>query len=187
MYQLFTLKNKDSYPLIHDVTIHPFKVNRDPRGTLTEALKTDWPDVFDPHNLPFAQMYYSQTLPDTARDVDRWHYHPGGQQDRFFVISGNIVTAVFDDRPNSPTKGTLNLFYMGETSEDEGQYMVVIPRKTHHGFVVVGNKSAILGNFPTRLYDPDEEKRVMFNEALLPDGNQFSWDKVKELAMSLRA
>lgn len=184
MYSLFTLKNRDSYPLVHDVIIHPFKVNRDPRGTLTEALKTDWSDVFHPEKLPFAQMYFSQTSAGTARDIDRWHYHPGGQQDRFFVIAGNIITAVYDDRNDSPTKGKLNLFYMGETPADEGQYMVVIPQKTHHGFVVVGDKPAVLGNFPTRLYDPNEEKRVLFTEALLPDGSIFSWEKVKSLVNS---
>ena len=181
MYKLFTLQNQSTYPLIHDVIIHPYKVNRDPRGTLTEALKTDWPDVYGP-DLPFAQMYFSQTLAGVARDIDQWHVHPSGQQDRFFVISGTIVTAVYDDRDNSPTKGKLNLFLMGETDADSGQYLVLIPKQTYHGYVVISPTPAILGNFPTRLYDPHEEGRKPFSDAKLPDGSLFSWDKVKDAA-----
>lgn len=181
MYQLFTLKNKDSYPLIHDVVTHPYKVNRDPRGTLTEALKTTWSDVYNETDRKFTQMYFSQTLPGVARDIDQWHVHPGGQEDRFFVIQGSIVTAIYDTREASPTKGKLNLLLMGETKNDEGQYMVVIPKMTHHGYVVVSQTPAILANFPTRLYDPDEEGRVSFDQVLLPDNSIFSWDKVKEL------
>ena len=101
MYQLFTLKNQASYPLIHDLIIHPFKVNRDPRGSLTEALKTTWEDVYHSDSRPFTQMYFSVSPAGVARDAGEWHVHPGGQEDRFFVIQGSIVTAVYDDRDNS--------------------------------------------------------------------------------------
>jgi len=182
MYQIYTLKNKADYPLIHDVVIHPFTVNRDPRGTLTEALKTTWEDVYHPQDRPFTQMYFSETGPGVARDIDQWHVHPGGQEDRFFVISGTIVSAVYDNRDSSPTKGKLNLFLMGQSQDDSGQYMLVIPKHTHHGYVVVSETKAILANFPTRLYDPKEEGRASFDKVKLPDGSKFDWQKVKTLA-----
>ena len=125
-------------------------------------------------------MYFSETKPGVARDVDQWHVHPGGQEDRFFVIQGTVIVSVFDNRNDSPTKGTLNLLLMGEAADDQGQYLLVIPKKTHHGYVVVSDKPAILGNFPTSLYDPDEEGRESFDKVKLSDGNRFSWDKVKE-------
>src|SRR3989344_7642019 len=153
-YQIYTLENKDNYPLIHDVIIHPFRVNRDPRGSLTEALKTTWEDVYKEPDMPFAQMYFSETAPGVARDIDQWHVHPSGQQDRFFAIRGTIVTVVYDNRDGSPTKGTVNLFLMGESQNDHGQYLLVIPKHTYHGYVVVSKTPAILGNFPTRLYNP---------------------------------
>ena len=185
MYDIFTLEKQASYPLIHDVVIHPFKVNRDPRGTLTEVLKTTWEDVYNTTDRPFTQMYFSQTEPGVARDANEWHVHPGGQEDRFYVIKGTIVTVVYDDKEDSPTKGKLNLFLMGETTGDIGQYMLVIPRRTYHGYVVVSKEQAILGNFPTRLYDPNEEGRKPMSTALLPDGSQFSWDKVKQAAVKI--
>lgn len=185
MYKIFTLKNKKDYPLIHDVVVRPFKVNQDPRGTLTEALKTSWSDVYDDKDRPFTQMYFSQTHPGVARDKDQWHVHPGGQEDRFFVIQGTIVAVVLDAREDSDTKDTLNLFLMGDYEEEAGQYLLVIPKQTLHGYIVVSDRPAILGNFPTRIYDPDEEGRVSFVDAKLPDGSLFSWEKVKEAAKKL--
>lgn len=180
MYTITTLKNYMDHPLIHDVIIHPLKVNGDPRGTLTETLKTTWEDVYHPQNLPFTQMYYSVTQPDTARDVDRWHYHPGGQQDRFGVISGDIVVAIYDNRDDSATKGELNLFAMGESQGKEGQYLLLVPERTYHGFVVVSDKPATLFNYPSRLYDPEEEHRLPFTDYKLSDGSVFSWEQVKK-------
>ncbi|MBI4035138.1 MAG: dTDP-4-dehydrorhamnose 3,5-epimerase family protein [Candidatus Chisholmbacteria bacterium] len=184
LYPIFTLPNQSSYPLIHDVVIHPFKVNHDPRGTLTEALKTTWDDVYNTNHRPFTQMYFSQTEAGVARDTNEWHVHPTGQEDRFFVIQGTIVTAIYDAREDSPTKSKLNLFLMGETADDVGQYLLVIPQRTYHGYVVVSSQPAILGNFPTRLYDPREEGRTPMKDALLPDGSIFSWDQVKTLVQS---
>jgi len=174
----FTLNKLGAYPLVDGVVIRPLKVNRDPRGTLTEALTTDWQDVFDKKERPFAQMYFSRTKPGTARDEDKWHYHPGGQEDRFGVISGDIVIAVLDKRKESRTKNVLNLFQMGEGQGEKGQYLLLIPPRALHGFVVVGKKPVVLFNFPTRLYDPKEEARIPFEKEKLEDGSVFSWEKI---------
>jgi dTDP-4-dehydrorhamnose 3,5-epimerase len=180
LYSLITLSNKDQHSLIHDLVIKPLKVNRDPRGTLTEALKTTWEDVYNSNDLPFTQMYFSTTDPGVARDIDRWHYHPGGQQDRFGIISGDIIVALFDNRQNSPTFQTLNLFLMGKSQGDNGQYLLLIPSQTLHCYLVVSDKPATMINFPNRLYDPQEEQRIPFVDILLPDKQPFSWDKVKQ-------
>ena len=130
--------------------------------------------------MPFAQTYYSITKTGVARDEKLWHYHPGGQQDRFGVIQGEIVVAIFDWRKNSTTYGQLNLFRLGELPQDKGQYLVLVPKRCLHGFVVVSHKPAILFNFPTRLYDPKEEKRIPLNKVKLADKSFFSWDKVRK-------
>lgn len=179
-YQIIRLDNLMSSDLIHDIVVRPLRVNRDPRGTLTEALKVDWDDVYSQEHLPFKQMYFSTTDPGVARDKDQWHFHPGGQRDRFGVIRGDIVVAVLDKRDESPTKDLLNLFWMGESLGDNGQYLLVIPERTLHGFVVVSDTPATLFNFPTRLYDPAEEVRVPMAEAVLKHSQPFSWDKVVE-------
>lgn len=180
MYQITTLHNHKSHKLIHDVILHPLKVNSDPRGTLTETLKTTWNNIYDHDKLPFTQMYYSVTKPNTARDIDKWHFHPGGQQDRFGVIAGDIVVCIYDDRDGSKTKGTLNLFAMGESQGNSGQYLLLVPKRTYHGFLVVSKKDAILFNYPSRLYDPEQEHRLPFIDYKLSDNSVFDWQKVKQ-------
>jgi dTDP-4-dehydrorhamnose 3,5-epimerase len=179
-YNYFNLSKKNSYRFIADVVIHPLKVNRDPRGSLVEIMKTSWKDIYSKDSLPFSQTYYSETLPGTARDEDLWHYHPAGQQDRFGVIKGEIVVAIFDSRKNSKTFGLLNLFHMGELAKDQGRYLVLVPKRCLHGFVVVSHKPAVLFNFPTRLYDPEQEKRIPLEKFKLKDGSLFSWNKVRK-------
>lgn len=165
---------------IHDVLLYPLRVNRDPRGTLVESLKVSWSGIYDERERPFAQHYFSTTLPGTARDEDRWHVHEH-QEDRFSVILGDIVVAIYDPRDGSPTRGRLNLYRLGESNGDGGQFAVVVPKRCYHGFVVVSDKPAVLQNFPTREYDPADEGRVPFAEAgvRLPDGTPFTWDLLR--------
>lgn len=170
------MENKNQ-PLIADVVTFPLKVNRDERGILVESLKTNWDKVFDAKLRPFAQCYYSITQPGVARDADRWHYHPTRQEDRFVVIAGDVIFTLYDWRQNSKTQGRLNLFAMGESQGDEGQYLLLIPVNVLHCYKVVSKKPAVLINFPTTLYDPKEEGRVSFKEVKLSDGSYFAWSR----------
>lgn len=165
---------------IHDVLMHPLRVNRDPRGTLVESLKASWTGIFDPKDRPFAQHYFSTTMPGVARDEDRWHVHQH-QEDRFSVLIGDLVVAIYDPRPDSPTRGRLNLFRLGESNGDDGQFSLLVPRYCYHGFVVISPTPAILQNFPTREYDAADEGRVPFDEAdvRLADGTPFAWDLLR--------
>jgi len=60
--------------------------------------------------------------------------------------------------------------------------MVLIPRRTLHGFMVVSKEPAILINFPTGLYNPQEEGRVPHEQAQIKtDGGEiFNWDLVRK-------
>lgn len=176
--EFITLANKDTNKLIDGVVMRPLKVNKDESGILVETLRTDWTDVAGP-GREFAMQYFSVTDPWIARDEDVWHYHPTGQEDRFLVAQGRIITAVADNREESPTRGLLNLFMMDGL---ENPYLIVIPKRTLHGFMVISDGPATLLNFPTRLYDPKEEGRISYQEAQvkLEDGELFSWQKVRE-------
>ena len=178
--KFFDLSKIKSYKLIDGVVIHPLRVNCDPRGILVEIMKTSWKKIYDKKKLPFSQTYYSITDSNVARDEDLWHYHPGGQQDRFGVIKGEIVVAIFDNRQGSPSFGKLNLFHLGELPEDRGQYLVLVPAHCLHGFLVVSQESAILFNFPTKLHDPQEEERIAFEKVKIEDGTVFSWNIVRK-------
>jgi len=177
--QFITPQNKDGQKLIHDIVMHPLKVNKDESGILVETLRTDWQDVYGP-GREFAMQYFSVTPSGVIRDEKVWHYHPGGQEDRFLVAQGEIVVAVADGRKGSPTEGLLNLFYMHAADDP---YLLVIPKQTLHGFMTVSKSDAVLLNFPTRLYDPNEEVRVPHEEAEIKnaEGRLFSWGQVKKV------
>ncbi len=179
MINFLTLKNQKN--LIKDVILYPLKVNRDKRGILVETLKTSWNEVFSKER-PFAQNYFSITQKDVARDEDLWHFHPTKQEDRFVVVFGDIIVALYDWRKRSKTYGVLNLFKMGESNGDFNQYLLLIPKNVLHGFCVVSKKPAIILNCPTTLYDKKEEGRVPYTEikAKLSDGRIFNWDLVRK-------
>lgn len=185
-FSFFDLTKLESYKLIKDVVVHPLKVNRDPRGILVETIKKDWVDIYG-KKYPFTQSYFSITKPNVARDEDSWHFHPTKQVDRFVVVQGKILMALYDWRKESLTLGKLNLFLMGELEKDKGYYNLLIPKNVLHCFLVVSQKPAVILNFPTALYDSKEEGRMPFNQLKLSDGAYFSWNKIrKELKLLLK-
>ncbi|MDQ3045808.1 MAG: dTDP-4-dehydrorhamnose 3,5-epimerase family protein [Chloroflexota bacterium] len=167
---------------IDGAIVRELRVNRDPRGTLTELLRSDWSDLYGAH-LPFAQVYTSTTAPGVARDESQWHVHRH-QTDRFYCLAGRIVVAIADVRPTSATRGGLILVDLAADTDAPAPLVVTIPPGTLHGFVVTGPGPAILLNFPNRLFDPTDEGRVPFAEAgvTLPDGTPFSYDLARALA-----
>jgi len=179
--QSVLVQNASSPPAVADVTLRDLRVNRDPRGTLTELLRADWPDVFG-DAMPFAQVYTSTTAPGVARDEDRWHVHRH-QTDRFYCVAGRIVVPIADPRPDSPTHGRIMLVELAASDDAPAPLLVTIPPGTLHGFVVTSPGPATLLNFPTRLYDPADEGRLPFPDAgiTLPNGAPFSYDAVRRL------
>jgi len=176
--ELITLKNVDNKKLVKDVVLHPYKVNQDASGILVETLRKDWEDMYG-NEKDFSMQYYSETPSGVARDESVWHYHPTTQDDRFSVVKGEIVVAIADNREDSETFGLLNLFYI---SARENPYLILIPRKTLHGFMVVSKDPAILINFPTGLYNQSEEERISYSEAKVKTetGEDFNWDLVRK-------
>lgn len=176
--EFITLENKDKVRVIKDVLMYPLKINKDESGgILVETLRTDWKDIYG-KGREFFMQYYSVTDSGVARDENVWHYHPKYQEDRFLVVQGSVVVAVADNRESSPTKKLLNLFLMDAY---DNPYILLIPKKTLHGFMVVSKERGILLNYPTGIYNPQEEGRIPFKEAniRLPDASLFSWSRVR--------
>lgn len=176
--EFITLKNKDKQKIINGVIMYPLRINQDESGgILVETLRTDWKDIYG-KDREFFMQYYSVTPTGVARDEATWHYHPNYQEDRFLLAQGEIITAVADIRKDSPTGGLLNLFYMSAINDP---YILLIPKKTLHGFLVVSKENAILLNYPTGIYNPEEERRVPYHEADIKtqDGKLFSWNLVR--------
>ncbi len=132
--------------LIEGVASKPLKMIVDERGWLMEIMRSDW-DVFN----GFGQVYVTTAFPQV---VKAWHLHHK-QTDHMACIRGTVKIVLYDDRPNSKTKGIVNEFVMGERNPT----VVKVPPYVWHGFKVLGEEQAFVVNVPDRLYDyktPDE-------------------------------
>ncbi len=143
--------------MIDGVQIKQLKVNADERGSLMEILRSD-DEIFE----KFGQVYVSLNYPQVIR---AWHYHRI-QNDNFVVVKGMAKVVLYDSRPDSPTKGEINEFFLGERNN----ILVRIPKGVMHGYKTIGVEPSLLLNFPTEVYDrqsPDEY-RVPWNHEEIP-------------------
>lgn len=164
-------------------------IHFDGRGFLVETLRCD--DELA-QGASFFMSYASLTVAGAARDIDRWHYHRH-QRDRYVVVTGEMLVALYDSRPESPTYGHLAVLrcrgaqgaQLAEATAkgerfDATTYLLVIPEGVYHTLKNPGPEPALLQNFPTQLYDPTDEGRAPFSEVPIPRlGNRpFSWELV---------
>lgn len=131
--------------------------------------------------------YASVTMPGEFRDRDRWHVHKV-QTDRFVVVLGEMILALYDARSGSPTHGRLEAVRMqgppysrpaSGAKEELETFLVPIPPGVYH---CIGNLSAspfVLINFPTELYNDQDEGRVPFRDVPIDHlRGPFEWSRV---------
>lgn len=137
---------RSSGQLIEAVGIRRAKVIPDERGRLGEIFRAD-----DPWFERFGQVYFTTTYPGV---VKAWHYHKK-QTDHFYVIKGMLKVALYDERKDSPTYGTVNELYLGEHCPG----LVRIPPGVQHGWMCVSESEAYIVNVVSEPYNyaqPDE-------------------------------
>jgi dTDP-4-dehydrorhamnose 3,5-epimerase len=135
--------------LIDGVTVKPLRVIPDERGYLFEMLRSDEP-IFQ----KFGQTYVTAIYPGV---IKAWHYHKK-QTDHFVCVHGMAKVVLYDDREDSPTRGLVNEFFMGERN----MVLLVIPRLVWHGMKGVGTDTTLIVNTPTEPYsaaEPDEYRK----------------------------
>ena len=131
---------------IAGVEVKELKVIPYERGRLMEMLLAD-----DPIFEKFGQVYMTTTYPGVVKG---WHAHRK-QFDFITCVRGMIKLVLYDSRPDSPTLGTVNEFFIG----DNGPRLVKVPPLVQHGWKCVGEKEAFIVNVVSEPYnytDPDE-------------------------------
>lgn len=148
--------------MIAGVKVKELRVIPDERGRLMEMLRSD-DEVF----IKFGQMYATTAYPGVVKG---WHYHKI-QTDNFVVVKGMMKVVLYDSREDSPTKGEVNEFFMG----DHNQILVQIPPYVFHGFKCVSDTEAMVINCPTEVYNYQEpdEFRVHPHENDIP----YDWNR----------
>ena len=162
----------------------PRTLHRDPRGFLVEMLRKDDRSV---DGGQFAMAYTSVTVPGSFRDRDRWHVHER-QTDRFIVPSGEMILALHDARPASPTRGRLEVIRMSGAPMDRPgspepssltTHLVPIPPGVLHCIGNLSDHPFVLVNFPSQLYDATDEGRLPFaDQPIAALGGPFRWEDV---------
>ncbi len=134
--------------MIDGVQIKNLRVIPDERGHLLEILRND-----DSFFKKFGQVYATTTYPGV---VKAWHFHKL-QDDNVSVVKGMLKLALFDDRKNSPTRGEVNEFFLGE----HNPILVHIPKHVYHGWKCISEEEAYVVNCPSEPYNrknPDEHR-----------------------------
>jgi dTDP-4-dehydrorhamnose 3,5-epimerase len=126
-------------------------------GLTTEVYRNDWDD---------GQPAIAQAIFVTLRAgaVSAWHRHER-QLDRIFVVAGSVKLVLFDDRPDSATRGGVNEFFLDRARPT----LVTVPPGLWHGLQSLGVSDSAFLNFFDRLYDhadPDEWRLPVENTVI---------------------
>ena len=132
--------------MIEGVKTRKLRLIPDERGYLMEMFRSDW-EEFE----KFGQVYVTAVYPGVVKG---WHYHKL-QTDHFICVKGMAKVVLYDNRDDSPTKGEINEFFMGERNPT----MLTIPPGILHGFKGISTEMTLIVNVPDQLYNyekPDE-------------------------------
>jgi len=134
--------------MIEGVRVKKLKVIPDERGRLMEMLRCD-DELFS----KFGQVYLSATYPGVVKG---WHYHQK-QDDNIVCVQGMLKLVLYDPRPDSPTRGEIDEFFIGV----HNPMLVQVPRGVYHGWKCISEGEALVINCPTEPYcydQPDEHR-----------------------------
>ncbi len=106
-------------------------------------LRRDW-DVFE----AFGEIYFSCVFPGA---IKAWHIHKRMTLN-YAVPLGGIRFVLYDDRPDSPTRGEVQEMVLGP----DNYRLVTVPPMIWNGFKGLGSETSIVANCATIPHDPDE-------------------------------
>jgi len=141
--------------MIDGVIITPLKQYFDERGKVMHMLRED-SDVF----IRFGEIYFSLTYPGA---VKAWHLHKVMTLN-YAVIQGHVKCVLYDDRPESNTKGMIQELFLSS----ENYSLVTVPPRIWNGFKGIGNQTSIVANCATIAHDPNEIERKHPTENDIP-------------------
>jgi dTDP-4-dehydrorhamnose 3,5-epimerase len=132
--------------MIDGVIVTPLRQIVDERGKVMHMLK-----VGDPAFQQFGEIYFSCVYPGA---VKAWHLHREMTLN-YATPHGHIKFVLYDDRPDSSTRGEVQELFLGPDSYQ----LVTVPPMVWNGFKGVGSEMAIVANCATIPHAPDEISR----------------------------
>jgi dTDP-4-dehydrorhamnose 3,5-epimerase len=133
--------------MIDGVQVVPLRRIADERGTVMHMLRAT-----DPHFTEFGEIYFSTVYPGVVKG---WHRHRGMTLN-YACVFGRIKLVLYDERPDSPSKGELLELFLGP----DNYALVVIPPGVWNGFKGMNDPWAVVANCATRPHDPSRSDRL---------------------------
>lgn len=111
----------------------------------------------DPHFLSFGEIYFSWINPGIVKG---WHKHSLTTVN-LAVPVGKIKIAVFDDRPDSATRGKITTFILGANESDYA--LLTIAPGLWYAFSGQTNTPSMIANCASHPHAPGESEQRELN------------------------
>jgi len=147
--------NPKEHP-IEGVVLQPLRVFEDERGAVMHMLRVD-SLLFK----RFGEVYFSEVRPGA---VKAWKRHTRMTQ-HFTVPVGRIRFVLYDDRPGSPTAGSLSEIELGRPDDYR---LLVIPPGIWYGFTGLAAQPSLVANCADLPHDPSESENLVWSTPLIP-------------------
>lgn len=141
--------------MIEGVVVTPLRQILDERGKIMHMLKQG-DDVFQ----KFGEIYFSCIHPGAIKG---WHIHKEMTLN-YAVPHGLIKFVLYDDRPDSSTRGEVQEVFMGP----DNYCLVTVPPKVWNGFKGIGSEMAIVANCATMQHSAEEIDRLDPFDSAIP-------------------
>ncbi len=144
-------------PFIDGVSITALRIISDERGAVLHMLRVD-----EPQFEGFGELYFSSVKPSV---VKAWKRHHSMVQ-RFTVPVGAIRLVIYDDRPESPTQGVLQVV---ETGMAFGRYELIrLPAMVWYGFIGISETESLIANCASLPHCAAEVDRMTADSMAIP-------------------
>lgn len=140
--------------MIEGVQVTPLRQILDERGKVMHMLK-----VGDTAFQQFGEIYFSCVYPGAIKG---WHIHKEMTLN-YAVPHGHIKFVLYDERPDSPTRGEVQELFLGA----DNYCLVTVPPMVWNGFKGIGDEMAVVANCATIPHSPDEiDRRDPFDPSI---------------------
>ncbi len=141
--------------MIEGVTLTPLGQIFDERGKVMHMLRKD-SSIFS----GFGEIYFSCTYPGA---IKAWHLHKQMTLN-YAVIYGEIKCVLFDDRPDSKTRGCIDEYFLSP----ENYFLLTVPPLVWNGWKGLGEHTAIVANCASIPHDTNEIERKSATDPSIP-------------------
>ena len=133
--------------MIEGVKVKRLEKILDERGYVAHFMRNDDVDF-----QKFGEVYFAAAFPGAIKG---WHIHKKMTLN-YVCVAGNAKVVLYDHRPDSPTRGTIEEHFIG----DNNYARLTIPPGVANAWTPVGGNWALLANCATEPHAPGEMERI---------------------------